>query len=467
MLCYLVDDPMVIDIANKYWEQTELGWVNPVGSIKELLGLAQSNKVAGELSKIATAHLINARCMECGKPIEHSNRSSANKNYNRMCSDCEKKRLEQIEQEEDRKTQLDERIAAHMKTQLDKRVAAHVADVLTLRIDYGLIGYDKCLLVMALHKSAGNIILMDSHFRNHPTLNLMPESNTYALMELIRSGVIAPTCVNGNTEGYLLENGDLNYYRNEVAYTLIPHKGGTSEDAFAIANQRAPADADLVIKLWYELSTQECMKYLISQCNDFGFPVEHYFSAEAWDEVTAVVRNALLQFSVTHLWAAIWKIVRDAAALSNKQYYNKKKAAATIPGKLARELARVTKGEKPIFMWERPYQQQSSMVADVFSEMFGLAEFHSGRSAEASIRDICGCVDGDRDAQQGELALFALLMKIAIQERLATEVAITYGECRKGGITMMKSIEIICQEYPGVRNAYLAEIEIELEKVPN
>lgn len=89
MLCYFTDDPVLIALANKYWEADRSGifWASGIEGIRKELGVQLNGKIASEIRKLATAYAINFRCESCGGPIDIPHRSAvAYPSF--MCSAC-------------------------------------------------------------------------------------------------------------------------------------------------------------------------------------------------------------------------------------------------------------------------------------------------------------------------------------------------------------------------------------------
>lgn len=115
-----------------------------------------------------------------------------------------------------------------------------------------------------------------------------------------------------------------------MIYRLAPDAASRSADEVIRSLQdRVYTDAEGLFNLWLDYSVADVMHYLSTQCELYN----HDLSEQELEEVKSIIRSALETYSVSQLWSVVWKVVRDAASLANREYYNRPKAAATIPGR--------------------------------------------------------------------------------------------------------------------------------------
>lgn len=116
------------------------------------------------------------------------------------------------------------------------------------------------------------------------------------------------------------------------------------------------------------------LRYLFDQCNIYN----HDLDDEAIDKIKSTVRHGLQTYSVSQLWSVMWKVVKDAASLANREYYNRPKAAATIPNKI-RKLLEIADQQGGISRgWDRPEHHIAGSLGMILSKLFGIDEYSPG-----------------------------------------------------------------------------------------
>ncbi|HCL14221.1 MAG TPA: hypothetical protein DIC61_03100 [Pseudomonas sp.] len=133
-------------------------------------------------------------------------------------------------------------------------------------------------------------------------------------------------------------------------------------------------DPESLIKLWLDYSVGDVLRYLFDQCSVYNLDL----SEESIDKIKSTVRHGLHTYSVSQLWSIMWKVVKDAASLANREYYNRPKAAATIPKKIRKLLELADQQGGISRCWDRPEYHLAGSLGMIFSNFFGVDEYSPG-----------------------------------------------------------------------------------------
>ncbi|MBI2241297.1 MAG: hypothetical protein HYU59_10910, partial [Magnetospirillum gryphiswaldense] len=90
------------------------------------------------------------------------------------------------------------------------------------------------------------------------------------------------------------------------------------------------------------------------------------------------------RFSIGQIWNAMWRSVRDAAALSTRQYYNNAKAARTIPKKIDKVLTNAI-NDSAFAPYDRIAATPPGAVLTLFRERFGIEDSTAGAQVRAKL----------------------------------------------------------------------------------
>lgn len=250
-------------------------------------------------------------------------------------------------------------------------------------IDYSTIPDDIAILLLALDRTLGGQAFERTFFRTDCGSIAPTDSNTF-ISKLWDADVIADDPAKAQKGGYFLKGDELWHYNNKIAYFVLPdEKCEKPADVMMLLNGRQFTDAGLLRDLWLTYATTDCMAYLYSMMNEHQLELDDEKNAE----ILAAIRTTLRKHSVSEIWSVIWKIVKDAASLAQRQYYNRAKAAATIPGKFSRHLEGIVKGERKFGNWERPHDQPAGTIGQVFYELFGIDEQTRGTDLDTLLPD--------------------------------------------------------------------------------
>jgi len=90
------------------------------------------------------------------------------------------------------------------------------------------------------------------------------------------------------------------------------------------------------------------------------------------------------RFSIGQVWNAIWRSVKDAAALSTRQYYNLPKAARTLPKKIDKILS-VAIHDADFEAYARPTALPMGAVLTLLSVRFGIHDAMPGQQVREKL----------------------------------------------------------------------------------
>ncbi len=145
----------------------------------------------------------------------------------------------------------------------------------------------------------------------------------------------------------------------------------------SIIDQRAdhPEYFETVSELWWMLGRDDALRYLDQELNSYrlsGF--------EAGEKTKEAISYALNRFSIPQLRYLLWRVAKNAAALSVRHDFTKRHALNTIPGSLIRDCDRAIADHwtiKPYCMkWD---EEEAPLITILFDRVLetGIAGFRS------------------------------------------------------------------------------------------
>lgn len=428
-LCYHTDDEKLIDIANRYWATDNNGkYLKGSTSFFPLTGASYSSQQTKILSNIATAFEVDNLCQRCKKPQKIQSRSTPIIGKNYSCKEC----IEIIRNQKDM-AESERLIIEHKKikeliqniTERNKKITA----------DCQSIGDDLAILVLALDRALGNQ-LFDVVFMQKNCINLAPINSIIHITRLLQAGLLITNPEQSAAGAYFLKDNELWYLNNLVAYQAAPDRIISSGQDIINILQNRPFDQGAVLKsLWIEYAISDCMSYLFSFSSLHGLDT----TADENKEIESILRTALSTHSVSNLWSAIWKIVKDAAALSTREYYNKRKAAGTLPGKLKRHLEDVSKGQRSLGSWKRPADQISGSLGEIFYEIWMIDENTPGT-------ELNNIFPISEEPESNELSInrqvVTEMLRRTTEQDLAPEMLTTFANAIAEGKSLMEALQV-------------------------
>lgn len=176
--------------------------------------------------------------------------------------------------------------------------------------------------------------------------------------------------------GFLLSEDEqsLRYRPTEATYRLRPHLDGSRSSAVRIAESKHISDLDLAHQLWVTCATEDCFAYLTQQMSLYSLRLEEEEVVSTKRLVASYVQDG---FSPAQIWNAMWRSVKQAAALSTREYFNSAKAAKTIPKCIDKVLNEAL--EDPSFQaYDRMLSTPVGAVLMMFRQRFGISDATPG-----------------------------------------------------------------------------------------
>lgn len=439
------DSPADEKLVARYWAMDESGkfidnvsGLFPYGSIRNTQQLV---KYINEISLAWDTRQICQRCQGFNTIRSRSDVKSKPGVMNGICRSCQESEDLEVK-----------KVKEAESAELGEYIARRTENNLATTIDYETIPSDIALILIALD-SAINPRLLTSSFMRDECRRLAPLDSGNFIKRLWDAGVIVDLPNKGAPDAYFLKDGQLWHYNNKVAYVVVPDKIlGKGEDAFNLLTKRDYNGSGVLRQLWLDYALSECMAYLFDQCSLHRLET----SFEDNTEIRSILRTALQTYSVSQLWSVIWKISRDAASLSTREYYNKEKSAATIPGKIKRHFEKIVKDEVTIKCWNRPVDQPAGTLGDVLYEYFGIDEDTLGSTVMSIFADPEPeevHMRGDPPSEVIEEQV-CTLMRRAIAHNLEVEVILFFANCIRNGNDVEMDLNAIFSAYPAF-NEYI------------
>lgn len=357
-------------IIDRYWQIDEEAGVFKE-SVSDLLPfvyqdggevvIADSKALRKFVNLYGQAYDQNMTCPECGAAMPVSYRREVKfkpQKSDCLCGDCQKK----------------------TSKYLQDRLQEYEKQCQAARVDYHGVPGDIALILIALDRAIKPRLLHGS-FKLSDCAMLAPLNPGAYVIRAYKKGALKDIPSLGVKEAYFLRDDVIWHYDAKVAYVLCPDANlGKNEDAFAIFEQSPMEDSHAVRHLWLDYAMDDCLAYLHTQREMHGLGIAN----QCLEEIKSVLLVALETYSVAELWSVIWRVIRDASSLSTREYYNKEKAAATIPGKIKRLLEKVATGNAaPLTAFSRPHDQPAGTLGDVFYEYFGINEDTHGSTVKS------------------------------------------------------------------------------------
>lgn len=428
------------ELVARYWATDEDGkFVEKVNGLLPYRGISKSHQLLEYIQGISFAWDERYSCSKCAQNLRVRSRSDVqSKAHNGagICDACEEK--EKLERKQVQKTLADE---------LNKRLEDIARRNQALTVNYEAIPDDVALILIALD-NAINPRLITGAFRCDECRGLAPGSTNNFLQKLWDAGVIIDQPSLSPEGAYFLKDGDVWHYRSKAAYSLVADETlGRTEETLNALRMRVYKQLPLIRQLWLDYALSDCMAYLYEQCALHRLEI----GDESDPQVRSILRTALETYSVAQLWSVIWKVVRDAASLSAREYYNQAKAAATISGKIKRHLERVAKGTASAKVWSRPVDQPAGTLGDLFYEYFGVDEDTLGTDMMEAFTDPDlaehGAVVVDPPEEVIEGVARTMMLQASTQGLEATAL-LFFADCIRSGDDVKAALDAVLVAYP-------------------
>lgn len=437
-------DPEDRNLIARYWAMDDAGnFVETVTSILPYREISKAHQLIKYINEISVARDLSQICLRCENSLMVRSRSDVKTRptmTSQVCSTCQN-----IENHE-RKETLE---AANAELQ------ARLAQVEKLNLqetcDYGAIPDDLALLLIALEKAI-NPRLLNGSFMRSDCRSLASVDSGKLIQRLWTARLVVDLPSKAALGAYFLEEEQVWHFSEKVTYVFVPDAEiGKNEEAFSVLTMRDFCDHRAIRQLWLDYALSDCMAYLFDQSTTHGLET----SSEADAEISSTLRTALNTYSVAQLWSVIWKIVRDAASLSTREYYNRAKAAATIPGKIKRNLEQVARGDVHLKAWTRPIHQPAGTLGDVFYEFFGIDENTLGSTVREMFSEVAIGTDHLKVDPPPEVIeeQIRILMRQALAQDISASVMLHFADRIRNGDDALAALDAVFAAYPLLKNA--------------
>ncbi|AZE54647.1 hypothetical protein C4K03_2492 [Pseudomonas synxantha] len=427
----LTEDPKEIELIERYWAVDESGqYLEKVSALTDVIEMAPGVTLASFIRQRCNAFDDNQVCPKCAELIEIKNRSEAKKvpqRSSKLCTLCQN--------DQDAIALAAKKAKA---AELERQLAEYVGKQLTRTVDYSALPDAQVLLLLALDRAV-TPRLTNGGFRLGDCRGLAPRYVGDFMLQLREAGLVLDDPGKASPGTYYWEGDEIWVLGDQVVYRLAPDAASTSADeVIRSLSDKVYTDSDGLFNLWLDYAVADVMRYLGTECELYN----HDLSEQELAEIKSTIRTALHTYSVSQLWSVAWKVVRDAASLANREYYNRSKAAATIPGKIRRNLEKVQRESIELKTWSRPEQHPAGTLGMVLGEILGVDEDTPGHR----VSSLVAWLTGQACSPAIEAALdepIRELMTLALSHDIGASVMLRFAEMIRAGHDVGFAIEEI------------------------
>ena len=247
-------------------------------------------------------------------------------------------------------------------------------------VTYSRVATDKLLILEALNDWSGHLLAEGGDIKLNFGCDDPACASRFELSELVKRMHAAPVILYP-VSGFTLGDDDEPRFGHETStFRMSPEKNGSRADAIMIAESSHIRDVEAAMGLWSLCATEDCLAYLHYQMDEHGL----HFGDEELAAARQIITSALLtNFSAGQVWNAIWRSVRDAAALSARPYYNVAKASKTIPKKIDKVLTQNASARGGFAAYDRLAALPMGAVLTLLLNRFGIEDDSPGPDVRA------------------------------------------------------------------------------------
>lgn len=423
------EDPEEITFIQRYWATDEYGaFVEKVNDLVPFREITQGGAIAAFVRQRCTAYDENQPCKSCAEPIEISSRSEFKKQPPvrpfAMCNACQQAALA-------RRREREIEAAAELAT----RLADYAQALSGQTCDYRALEDDLALVLLAL-EAAITPRLTTGTFSVGDCEALCAGAAEPYLQRLLEAGVLMECPLAAEPGTYYLKDGSLWIRRAQAVYALAPDPDlAPATSVLEVVANRDLSNGPALAQLWLDYALQDVMHYFMSECDTYN----HDLCAEELLDIQSSFRSALGTYSVAQLWSVAWRVVRDAASLANRTYYNREKAAATLPGKVRRHMEKVGREAVPLRAWARREDHPAGTLGMVFWELFEIDENTSGADALAMFARL-GLQTELPASEAALLGPATELMQAAVAENRVPQILLEFAALIESGVSVPEAI---------------------------
>lgn len=377
ILCFQTGDSSAIDLALQYWDRNREGqWSRTVKEIADRIG-KRKNAIAKLVREAAVAYDMSSRCTICLTPRELISRTDMAyfgcSGY--VCSGCRgaQATAQRLKEEE----QI--RVERERLVQIVRRISNEDA-----AFDYQSIGYFEAIVTYAIMLCSDSAVV-NGIVGNPYSLGVSP-SNTLLntlLGHLFDIGVLA---FRNDTPFDAIDPTSesetrFSYYPLKVNWQFAKAANGDSfsttfKQVGAIIDERIehPEYHEAVAQLWWMLGSADALRYLEDQLSLYRLA-----GLVVGEKLKEAISYGLKLFSIPQLRYLLYRVAKNAAALSTRRDFNKPHALNTIPGSLIRDCDRAVADHWTIKGYAKKWDEESPLLALLFDRVLGsgIAGFRS------------------------------------------------------------------------------------------
>lgn len=264
---------------------------------------------------------------------------------------------------------------ARMATLLKQKVDAHIAAMEGSGTDFTRAPKDQLLIIEALNNwSVGSLGEGKNVSFTHNGIN--PTFATPEEFQEIISRVHRYPALLYPVSGFFLSNDSesVKIKGLDASYRLRAHTDNSRTSAVNIAKSKQISDNEACHQLWLFCATEDCVAYLKHQMETYRLLFEEKEDADVRLAISHFLQD---QFSPGQVRNAIWRSVRNAAALSKRQYFNSAKAAKTIPRHIRKVLTEAS-NDMSLRSYDRIADPPVGAVLMLFHQKLGIDDKTSG-----------------------------------------------------------------------------------------
>jgi hypothetical protein len=431
---FLTSDLEEIELINRYWAMNEHGgFLEPLKELLPFRELKQPAQLAKYVRKLCIAYDLNHLCV-CGNPMRADGRTDAKKvlrQSNYPCDQCAEARLREQQARE-----------AAEKAELDLQLASHIDWMKRKTIVYQELEDDVVLVLRALYDAVGPR-LWNGGFTYDSCSGLTPYNSGDFISELYGKGALGDAQEGTRPNTYFLSEGRLRIRLNQAKLFLPPDADmGNGEKIFDLMMERQFTNSEALINLWLDYACDDVIWYLMDQCDLHNREV----LPEDFVKIRDAIRYGLRTHSVAQMWYIMWKVARDAAALSTRSYYSDHRATATIPGKIRKQLEMAEKKGELRNDWNRQQAHIAGTLGIVLREIFGIDEYSSG----AAVHKMFERLDSQFKSEDRFEGIATAFMRDALDLNTSLPALEAFAEMIRSGLTTEDALIETVQRNPGI-----------------
>lgn len=429
---FLTTDPGEIELINRYWAMNEHEeFLEPLKELLPFRELKQPAQLAKYVREICIAHDLNHLC-KCGNLMRADGRSDAKKvprQSNHPCDQCAEARLREQQARD-----------AAEKAELDVQLASHIDWMKRKTIVYQELEDDVVLLLRALYDAVGPR-LWNGSFTHDTCSGLTPYNPGDFINGLYGEGVLGDVPEGARANTYFLSEGRLRIRLNQAKLFLPPDADmGRGEEIFDLMMDRQFTNSEALTNLWLDYACDDVIWYLMDQCDLHNREI----LPEDFVKIRDTIRHGLHTHSVAQMWYIMWKVARDAAALSTRSYYSDHRATATIPGKIRKQLEMAEKKGELRNDWNRQQAHIAGTLGMVLREIFGIDEYSSG----AAVLKIFERLGGEFESEGGFEGIATAFMRDTLDLNTSLAALEAFAEMIRSGLTTEDALIETIQRNP-------------------